>query len=63
MDKKVPLQQFLTGMKGHFDIPKKCKKILQMAVMDISNGKCISAYKLKIFDNGQYIKSDAWIED
>lgn len=26
MDAKIPLQQFLTGLKGHFDIPKSCKK-------------------------------------
>jgi len=63
MDKKVPLQQFLTGMKGHFDIPKKCKKILQMAVMELSDGECSSAYKLKIFDDGRSIRSDAWIEE
>ena len=63
MDKKVPLKQFLTGMKGHFDIPKNCKKILQMAIMDIKSGKCISAYKLKIFDDGRLIQSDAWMEE
>jgi len=63
MDKKVPLQQFLTGMKGHFDIPKKCKKILQIAILDIKDGKCQDAYKLKVFDNKQIIKSSAWVED
>ncbi len=63
MDKKVPLTQFLTGMKGHFDIPKKCKKILQIAIMDISNGSCNAAYKLKIFDDTRIIKTDAWIEE
>jgi metallophosphoesterase (TIGR00282 family) len=63
MDAKTPLKQFLTGMKGHFDIPKKCKKILQIAVMDISDGKCSSAYKLKVFDNGNILKTDAWLED
>ena len=63
MDSKVPLKQFLTGMKGHFDIPKKCKKILQLAVMDISDGRCISAFKLKYFDDSRVIKTDAWIED
>ena len=62
MDAKTPLKQFLTGMKGHFDVPKKCKKILQMAVMDIEDGKCSSAHKLKVFDNGNIIKTDAWIE-
>jgi len=63
MDEKVPLKQFLSGMKGHFDIPKKCKKILQVAIMEISDGICSSAYKLKIFDDGRRMKSDAWMED
>jgi 2',3'-cyclic-nucleotide 2'-phosphodiesterase len=62
MDAKVPLKQFLTGMKGHFDIPKSCKKILQIAIMDISAGACESAYKLKYFDDGRILKSEAWVE-
>jgi len=62
MDKKVPLTQFLTGMKGHFDIPKKCKKILQVAIMDMDNGICSAAYKLKIFDDERVISSEAWTE-
>ena len=62
MDKKVPLQQFLTGMKGHFDIPKKCKKILQIAIMEMNEGKCSHAYKLKIFDDERIVKTEAWIE-
>ncbi|QOY54178.1 YmdB family metallophosphoesterase [Candidatus Sulfurimonas marisnigri] len=62
MDKKVPLKQFLTGMKGHFDIPKKCKKILQIAVMDFSDGECTGAFKLKQFDDGIVLKSEAWLE-
>ena len=33
MDKKVPINQFLTAMKGHYDIPKKCKSILQIAIL------------------------------
>ncbi len=63
MDAKVPLKQFLTGMKGHFEIPKKCKKILQIAIMDLNDGKCVSAYKLKIFDDERVMRTDAWIED
>ncbi|WP_457747318.1 TIGR00282 family metallophosphoesterase [Sulfurimonas sp.] len=63
MDSKQPLKQFLTGMKGHFDIPKKCKKILQIAVLTIENGGCKSAYKLKIFDDSRVIQSDAWLDD
>jgi len=62
MDEASPLKQFLTGIKGHFDIPKKCKKILQIAIMDFSDGACESAFKLKIFDDGKVIRTDAWIE-
>ena len=62
MDEKVPLKQFLTGLKGHFDIPKKCKKILQMAIMELEDGRCINAFKLKQFDDGRVLKTDAWVE-
>ena len=63
MDSKVPLKQFLTGMKGHFDIPKKCKKILQIAVMDLEDGKCVHAFKLKYFDDSRVLKTEAWLEE
>ena len=62
MDKKVPLKQFLTGMRGHFEIPKACKKILQIAVMELDNGVCSEAYKLKYFDDGRSIRTEAWLE-
>ena len=62
MDEKVPLKQFLTGMRGHFEIPKKCKKILQIAIFDIKEGACSSAMKLKIFDDGRVLKSEAWLD-
>jgi metallophosphoesterase (TIGR00282 family) len=63
MDKKVPLKQFLTGMKGHFDIPSKCKKILQIALLEIEAGECSLAYKLKLFDDGRLFRSEAWVEN
>ncbi|OIP56901.1 MAG: metallophosphoesterase [Helicobacteraceae bacterium CG2_30_36_10] len=63
MDEKIPLKQFLTGMKGHFDIPKKCKKILQIVIMDFSEGLCSSAVKLKYFDDTRVVKTDAWTEE
>ena len=63
MDKKNPIKQFLTGMRGHYDVPKKCKKILQLVVMDIQNGKCVDGFKLKYFDNNKIFKTNAWIED
>lgn len=63
MDSKVPLKQFMTGLRGHFDVPKKCKKILQIAVMDFSNSKCSNAFKLKYFCDGRVLRTDAWVEE
>ncbi len=62
MDKKVPLEAFFSGIKGHFDIPKSCKKILQMVVYELHDGKCEDAFKIKMFDNGEKIVTKAWIE-
>jgi len=55
MDAKVPIERFLTGLPGHFDVPKKCKKILQMVVFEIEDGRCIDAYKIKAYDEEPYI--------
>jgi len=62
MDKEVPLKRFMTGMPGHFEVPNKCKRILQMAVMQIEAGHCIEAYKIKIFDDGREMITEAWKE-
>lgn len=63
MDAKVPLERFLTGMSDRFEVPEKCKKILQIAIMNLEEGKCTEAYKLKIFDDGRVYRSDAWVEE
>jgi 2',3'-cyclic-nucleotide 2'-phosphodiesterase len=63
MDAKVPVERFLTGMPGRFEVPKKCKAILQMAVMRFDAGNCIEAFKIKQFDDGRRIISEAWHED
>ncbi len=62
MDEKVPIEKFLTGMGKHFEIPNKCKAILQMAVMDLSEGVCSDAYKIKVYDNGDEIITPAYKE-
>jgi hypothetical protein len=36
---------------------------MQVAIIDLEDGKAQSAYKLKYFCNGNIIKSEAWIED
>jgi len=62
MDSKVPIQKALTGLGGHFDIPKKCKSILQIIIIDLDdNGKAINGFKLKIYDNNKRVISDAFI--
>ncbi len=63
MDSNEPIDRFMTGISGRFKVPEKCKSIMQIAIMDIADGNCSSAYKLKVFDNGKIIKTDAWIED
>ena len=62
MDSKVPLERFITGVSGRFEVPEKCKKILQIAIMTLDDGRCIEAFKLKLFDDGRIIRTDAWIE-
>jgi hypothetical protein len=63
MEQKVPLERFLTGVSGRFEVPEKCKKILQIAIMTLEEGKCTEAFKLKIFDDGRVMRTDEWIEE
>ncbi len=63
MDASVPVERFLTGVAGRFEVPEKCRKILQIAVMNLEEGLCTDAFKLKIFDDGRVLRTDAWIED
>jgi metallophosphoesterase (TIGR00282 family) len=61
MDAKIPLQRFLTGIPGHFDVPSKCKKILQLALFEFDEkGHCIGAKKIKIFDDGREMVTEGW---
>ncbi len=62
MDSDVPLRRFMTGLPEHFEVTNKCRKILQMAVMQISEGKCTDAYKIKTFDDGREIITQAYKE-
>jgi len=63
MDSKVPLERFITGVSGRFEVPEKCRKILQIAIMNFEEGKCTEAFKLKIFDDGRVYRTDAWLEE
>ena len=57
MEESAPIKRFLTGLPGHFDVPSNCKKIFQMVVFKIENGKCIDAYKIKAYDEDSYFIS------
>ena len=63
MDAQVPIERFVTGLPGRFDVPTSCKKILQMAVMVFESGRCFEAFKIKQFDDGRKIITQAWNED
>ncbi|MEA1953337.1 MAG: TIGR00282 family metallophosphoesterase [Campylobacterota bacterium] len=63
MDSQIPIKRFLTGLGGHFDVPDKCKTILQMVVFELDdNGRCIEAQKIKIYDDKPKIVTQAWID-
>jgi len=63
MDKKIPIQRFMTGVGGHYNIPKKCQEIFQLVIFELNQeGRCINAEKLKIYDNGEQRKLDARVE-
>lgn len=62
MDAAIPVERFLTGLPGRFDVPTSCKKILQMAVMELNGGRCSAAFKIRQFDDGRTLISHAWIE-
>ncbi len=62
MDARVPIERFMTGLPGRFVVPDKCKAVLQMAVFDISEGKCSNAFKIKKFNDGREFITEAWID-
>jgi hypothetical protein len=59
MDKEAPLKRFLTGLPAALEMPKKCKKIFQMIIMEFREGKCVEAQKLRIFDDQERLVQKA----
>lgn len=56
VDKKIPIKRFMTGLGGHFDIPKKCQKIFQLILFELdSEGRTNKAEKIKIYDDGEVV--------
>jgi len=63
MDDAVPMKRFLTALSGHYDVPEKCKTILQMVVFELDDeGRCVRAEKIKIHDDKPKIMTKAWID-
>jgi len=60
MDSKVPIYRFMTGLPSRFDVPDKCKSILQMVIFDISDGICHNSFKIKCFNDGREFITQAW---
>ncbi|MFP4485627.1 MAG: YmdB family metallophosphoesterase [Campylobacterales bacterium] len=48
---KEPLERFTLGISDRFEVPKECKKILQMVVFDLDDGRATNGFKLKMYDN------------
>ncbi len=46
-----PINHMLTGLKQHFDVPDKCRSIMQCLILETKNNLTKKAFKLKIFDD------------
>lgn len=53
MDKAEPLKKFLTGLPARYDIPNKCKAILQLIVVELQDGKAVDGFKIKAYDEAK----------
>ena len=63
MDKKIPIKRFMTGLGGHFDIPKKCQEIFQFVLFELDDdGRAIKAEKIRIYGSGEIVKSSGRVE-
>lgn len=56
MEEEAPLKRFLTGLPASFDIPNRCKTILQMIIFELDGFTCKRAYKLRILDDNEYMQ-------
>ena len=50
MDIDIPIKKALTSLGGHFAVPKQCKKILQIIIIDFDNMKSDKIFKVKILE-------------
>lgn len=63
VNKEEPIYRFLTGTGKRFVVNKECKKIFQAIVCDLEEGRCINAFKIKAYDDGEpFVSQEAYIE-
>jgi calcineurin-like phosphoesterase len=63
MDDTIPVKRFLTSLGGHYTISDECKSLFQMVVFELNEeGRCISAEKIKIYNDKPKIVTQAWVE-
>jgi len=63
MEDSAPIARMLTGVGKHYDVPNKCKKILQMIVVDIEDGNSKDAFKVRLFDDERRFIQEAYFEN
>jgi calcineurin-like phosphoesterase len=51
MRKEEPIERFTMGFSNKFEVPKSCKKILQMIIFDTDEGFVSNAFKIKVYDS------------
>ena len=52
MESSVPIQKALTGIGGHFDIPKQCHTIFQIVIVECDDdGKATDWRKIKLYSD------------
>ncbi len=52
VDTKEVIDQCLQGFSKRFEVPKKCKKLLQSVIFELDeDGRCKDAFKLKAYDD------------
>lgn len=59
MEAKEPIERFLTGLPNRLNVPEGngIPSVFQMIVCEITQGKCVQAFKLKAVDNGELKKT------
>ncbi len=58
------IKRFLTGLPSKFEVPEKCKRIFQMVVFELEDGKAKDGYKIKAYDEKEgEITQRAFVEE